>query len=212
MWIKYLVLPLWPPTASPLNSNMLASDGSVWVERKAWWCWDTEQENKQNLTKRGQSSWSDLGKLRHLLKACHLDRSNSPHFIIVLRSWRKQQQKGERRTPLERKHRYPLAHIFSFPAIRIESCKSLKLVGNLTDIIVQAIRVIDCLDALSACIISPRWLRPGLGRGPGVKWLRAGGVRREESESNQQMSDKILQFALHLEIKWCEGKGWGEKK
>lgn len=78
-------------------------------------------------------------------------------------------QKENRRTPLERKHRYPLAHIFSFPAIQIESCKSLKLVRNLRGIIVQAIRVIDCLDALSACIISPRRLRPGLGPGPGVK-------------------------------------------
>lgn len=56
----------------------------------------------------------------------------------------------------------------SEPAVQIESYKSLKLVRNLRGIIVLAIRVIDCLDALSGCIIS-LWLRLGLGSDPGAK-------------------------------------------
>lgn len=47
----------------------------------------------------------------------------------------------------------------------ITNGNSLKLVRNLTGIIVLPIRVIDCLDTLSGCIIS-LWLQPGA-------WIRS---------------------------------------
>ena len=62
------------------------------------------------------------------------------------------------------------------PTVQIESYKSLKLVRNLRGIIVLAIRVIDCLDALSGCIIS-LWPRPGAWIGSRSKVIE----KQEES-------------------------------
>lgn len=79
------------------------------------------------------------------------------------------------------------------PPVQIESCKCLKLVRNLRGIIVQAIRVIDCLDTLSGCIIS-HWLRPGLGRRPGAKWLKSKRNQACGEWVKPVMYDKIQQF------------------
>ena len=55
---------------------------------------------------------------------------------------------------------------------------------NLRGIIVLAIRVIDCLDALSGCIIS-LWLRPRLGSDPGSEVIeKQEGSGVGESEPN----------------------------
>lgn len=75
----------------------------------------------------------------------------------------------------------------------MESYKSLKLVRNLTGIIVPAIRVIDCLDALSGCIIS-LWLQPGLGQDPRAKWLKSKRNQAQSEWAEPVIYDKIQQF------------------
>lgn len=86
-----------------------------------------------------------------------------------------------------------LRHSGCEPLVQIESCKSLKLVRNLRGIVVRAIRVIDCLDALSACIISHR-LWPGLGPDPGAKMIESGRNEAWGERIKPVMSDKILHF------------------
>lgn len=79
------------------------------------------------------------------------------------------------------------------PTVQIESYESLKLVRNLRGIVVLAIRVIDCLDALSGCIIS-LWLRLGLGSDPGAKWLKSKRNQAWGEWAEPVIYDKIQHF------------------
>lgn len=140
--------------------------------------------------------------------ACRLDRSSTVRFITALRSWRKQEVKLMKCWQLRSKTQaFPLLFFGGFtcsffpslcgsccePPVQIESWRSLKLVRNLSGIIVKAIRVIDCLDALSGCIISD-CLRPGLGSDPGAKWLKSNRNLASGERIKPLMYDKIIHF------------------
>lgn len=89
---------------------------------------------------------------------------------------------------------FPSLHCcYCEPTVQIESYKSLKLVRNLRGIIVLPIRVIDCLDALSGCIIS-LWLQPGLGSDPRAKWLKSKRNQAWGEWAEPVIYDKIQRF------------------